>query len=197
VGAVPNGPTTTLVNPVPFKGTATIGGKAKGKVIKDIDVTLSASAVASPPPGGSTSTNALADLVVRITGPNGATSGLVVGGAGTGSVGGSLISGLTLSDDTPTLTCGAATPETGAGGPPPPPPPPCGDPDATLLAPFSGTAQPTGALDVLDGGNAKGTYTLTAFDTCGAPAAGPGCFDSGTSTITSWSVRVATQTAPR
>ena len=77
-GAVPNGPTSGLINPVPFKGTATVGGKAKGKVIGDIDVTLSASAIAAP-----SSLNALRDLVVRITAPNGATTGLVFGGSGT------------------------------------------------------------------------------------------------------------------
>lgn len=172
-GAVPNGPTSGLVNPVPFKGTATIGGKAKGKVIADIDVTLSASAIAA-----AGSTNALGDLNVRITAPNGATTGLVFGGGGAGAVSGSLISNLTLSDETPVRTCGSGDPAT-------PPPPPCGDPDALLTSPFTGTAQPAGLLDVLNESPAKGTYTLTAWDSNGAPAG-----DSGTTTITGWSIKV-------
>jgi hypothetical protein len=172
-GAVPNGPSSNLVSPVPFKGTATIGGKAKGKVIADIDVTLSASAIAA-----AGSTNALGDLVVRITAPNGATTGVVFGGGGAGSVSGSLISNLTVSDETPVQTCGSGDPAT-------PPPPPCGDPDALLTSPFTGTAQPSGLLDVLNESSAKGTYTLTAFDRDGTPAG-----DSGTSTITGWSIKV-------
>ena len=176
-GAVPNGPTSGLVNPVPFKGTATVGGKGKGKVIGDIDVTLSASALAA-----TGSLNALADLTVRITAPNGATTGVVFGGAGTGSVGGSLVSNLTLSDQTPVLTCGAGSP---APAPPPPPPPPCGDPDAILNAPYTGTAQPSGLLNVLNESPAKGTYTLTAFDNGGV-----GFGDNGTTTITGWSIKV-------
>jgi hypothetical protein len=172
-GAVPNGPTSNLVNPVPFKGTATVGGKGKGKVIGDIDVTLSASAIAA-----AGSTNALGDLVVRITAPNGATTNLVFGGGGQGSVSGSLISNLTLSDETPVQTCGSGDPAT-------PPPPPCGDPDALLTSPFTGVAQPAGLLDVLNESPAKGTYTLTAFDQSGTPAG-----DSGTATITGWSIKV-------
>ena len=172
-GAVPNGPTSNLVNPVPFKGTATVGGKGKGKVIGDIDVTLSASAIAA-----ANSTNALGDLVVRITAPNGATTGLVFGGGGQSSVSGSLISNLTLSDETPIQTCGSGDPAT-------PPPPPCGDPDALLSSPFTGTAQPSGLLDVLNESPAKGRYTLTAFDRDGSAAG-----DSGTATITGWSIKV-------
>lgn len=176
-GAVPNGPTSGLVNPIPFKGTATIGGKAKGKVINDIDVTLSVSGIAA-----AGSLNALADLTVRITAPNGATTTVLNGGAGTNRVGGSFVSGLTLSDQTPVLTCGAGSP---AAAPPPPPPPPCGDPDAILLAPYSGTAAPPGLLQLLNESPAKGTYTLTAFDNAGA-----GAGDSGTATITGWSIKV-------
>jgi hypothetical protein len=177
-GAVPQGPTSAFINPIPFKGTATIGGKGKGKVVNDIDVTLSATAVAAAGSG-----NPFGDLVVRITGPNGATTGLVSGFFGTGGVSGSLISNLTLTDQTPTLTC--------AGDPVSPPPAPCGDPDATLLSPFSGRAQPLGLLAALNGGNAKGRYTLTAFDVCGDPAC-----DSGTASITNFKVAVKAVAPP-
>ncbi len=131
------------------------------------------------------SRNAIADLVVRLTGPSGATTDIMTGGRGAGNVGGSLVSNLTLTDETPTQTCGGASDLT----PPPPPPPPCGDPHATLLSPYTGTAYPDGgALSTLYGYGVRGTYTLTAFDTCGA--GNPGCTDRGISFITGWRLKV-------
>jgi hypothetical protein len=107
----------------------------------------------------------------------------VFGGFGAGAVSGSLISNLTLSDQTSVKTC---------AGDLGPPPPPCGHPDATLLKPFPGTAQPAEPLNVLNGGNAKGRYTFTAFDCCG-----PGFGDEGTVTITGWSIKVKPVTPPQ
>jgi hypothetical protein len=187
-GAVPNGPTSFScvfifcqpnTNPVPLRAVATVGKKASGKVITDVDVTLS---VLGTPM--SNNLGAVTDLIVRITGPDGATSNLVLGarncffGCRAGSVSGNLISGLTLSDQTATRTCSTFQP---------PPPPPCGDPDATLTSPYTGTARPTTPLKKLNGGPARGTYTLTAFDTCGATTC-----DNGVSTVSSWRVEVKT-----
>ena len=179
-GAVPNGPSSDFVNPVPFVGSARVGKKGRKKLIDDVDITISA--VAFPTAG---SANALGDLVVRLTGPSGATTDVMVGGRGIGRVGGTVVTNLTLSDETPTLTCGGASSPT----PPPPPPPPCGDPHATLLSPFTGTAYPgDGALSTLYGYKMKGTYTLTAFDTCGPGH--PSCNDRGISAITGWRLKV-------
>jgi hypothetical protein len=179
-GVVPNGPASRAVAPVPFVGTARVGKKGRKKIVDDIDITISA--VAFPAPG---SPNALGDLVVRLTGPTGATTDIMTGGRGIGSVGGTLVSNLTLSDETPTLTCGGAS----SPNPPPPPPPPCNDPHATLWSPFTGTAYPNGgALSTLYGYKMKGTYTLTAFDTCGA--GNPDCNDRGTAMITAWRLKV-------
>jgi hypothetical protein len=179
-GAVPEGPSSRDFAPVPLVQTVTVGKKGRGFIIADVDVTISVAAV--PSPG---SANALADLVVRLTGPSGATTDILSGGRGIGKVGGNVVSNLTLSDETPTLTCGAAA----DGTPPPPPPPPCNDPDATLFPPYSGTAYPDdGALSTLYGYKMRGTYTLKAFDTCG-----PGnlrCEDHGTATITGWQLRI-------
>ena len=179
-GAVPEGTSSRDFIPTPFVGTVTVGKQGKGFIIADVDVTISVNA--TPSPG---SANALADLVVRLTGPNGATSDILTGGRGVGNVGGSVVSNLTLSDETPTLTCGAAADST----PPPPPPPPCNDPDATLFPPYSGTAYPDGgALSTLYGYKMRGTYTLKAFDTCGP--GNPRCTDHGSSVITAWQLRV-------
>jgi hypothetical protein len=97
-----------------------------------------------------------------------------------------LISNLKLTDKTRTLTCGGDTFPAVA------PPPPCGDPDATLLGPYTGTAQPAGFLGTLKGGSVKGPYTLEVFDNCGAAA----CGDSGTATVTGFSVRVTPFVVP-
>jgi hypothetical protein len=179
-GAVPEGPSSRFFAPVPFVGTATIGKKGRKNIVSDIDVTISINAV---PAAGSI--NAMRNLRVRITGPTGATTDILTGGRGVGTISGNLVSNLTLSDETPVQTCGGAT----APNPPPPPPPPCIDPHATLFAPFSGTAYPNGgALSTLYGYKMKGTYTLTAFDTCGP--GNPNCADRGLQAITGWSIRV-------
>lgn len=179
-GAVPNGAISSFFNPVPFIGTATVGKKGQKKLIDDVDVTISVLAI--PAQG---SRNALADLVVRLTGPSGATTDFLTGGRGAGNVGGNVVTNLTLSDETPTLTCGAAADAT----PPPPPPPPCNDPHATLVPPYTGTAYPDGgALSTLYGYKMRGPYTLTAFDTCGA--GNPDCNDRGISFIVDWRLKV-------
>jgi hypothetical protein len=188
-GAIPNGPTTfspsfqPTTSPVALRTTATVGNKFKKKTVGDVDATVSLTGV----PRAGTSCGGVCDMRLRLTAPNGAQTALVVGGAGVGRVTGNLVSNLTLSDQTPTLTCG------GPFGAPSPPPPPCGDPDATLLAPYTGTAQPGFNLNLLNGSPIKGTWTLTGFDFCGAPA----CGDQGTSTVTAWSLKITPATAPK
>lgn len=190
-GAIPNGPTSfspagfANTNPVPFTGTATVGKAFKGKTVGDVDATLSLSGAPLPGVGCGT----MCDLRVRLTPPNGAQTTLIFGGCCTGGVTGNLVSSLTLSDQTPTLTCGGPV-----GVPPTAPPPPCGDPDATLLAPYTGTAQPGLRLNLLNGSPIKGTWTLTAFDICGSTTM---CGDQGTAAVISWSLRITPARAPR
>jgi hypothetical protein len=194
-GAIPNGPTTytpfgtPATNPVPLRATATVGNKFKKKTVGDVDATISLSGT----PAGGTTCGSMCDIVIRLTAPNGATTALIQGfggfGGGAFSATGNLISNLTLSDETSTRICG------GPNGPPPPPP--CGDPNATLLAPYTGTAQPFGFLNLLDGSPMKGTWTLTAFDICGAGGGVCGASDQGTASVTGWSLKITPATAPK
>jgi hypothetical protein len=181
VGAIPNGPSTFVsgsatTSPVPFLGTATVGKKFKGKRVGDVDATISLSGV----PKAGTSCGTMCDILIRLTAPNGATTNLVGGGPGDGGITGNLVSNLTLSDQTATQTCGGPF---GFGSPPPPP---CFDPDANLLAPYTGTAQSIGFLHNLNGSPVKGTWILTGTDFCGATS----CIDQGTTSVTSWSLRI-------
>jgi hypothetical protein len=177
VGAIPNGP--QLTSPAtPLRATATVGKKFKGKRVGDVDVTISLSGVsAAGRPCGS-----VCDLVLRLSAPNGATTSLLSTGQGSGGLTGNTVTRLTLSDQTPRSTCGADS-----GGMPPPPP--CSDPNATLLPPYTGTAQPSGAMNLLNGSPIKGTWVLTAIDFCGGPPA-PACTDDGTASLTAWSLRI-------
>jgi hypothetical protein len=197
-GAIPNGPTAysafgaPATNPVPFKGTAVVGKKFKKKTVGDVDATISLSGT----PTAGTACGAMCDIVVRLTAPNGATTTLIQGfggaiGGGSNSVTGNLISNLTLSDQTSTRVCGGPNPVA--------PPPPCTDPNATLRAPYTGTAQPFfGFLNLLNGSPVSGTWTLTAYDICGAPTVS--CIaakDQGTATILSWTVKITPAKAPK
>jgi hypothetical protein len=198
VGAIPNGPTIwsgtsvwPATSPVPFRGIATIGKKFKGKRVGVVEVTISLSGT----PAAGTSCGAICDLTAKLSAPNGATQFLFFGGGGnfgggTFSLTGNTVTNLTYSDLTATRTCGGPN---GSA-----PPPPCTDPDATLVAPYTGKAEPSGNLNVLNGSPIKGTWTLTAYDNCGNATAcsffGP---DQGTSRVTSWSVRVTPATKPK
>jgi hypothetical protein len=185
VGAIPNGPASTDVNPVPFLGTATVGKKFKGKTVGDVDVTISLTGAADP---ANNQCGSLCDITVRLIPPNGALTPVLFGGAFVGSVSGNLVSNLTLSDQTPIQTCG------GLNLPPlAPPPPPCANPYATLGPPYTGTAQPGSPLNFVNGSAVKGTWTLQAFDICGRPA----CVDQGTVSVTGWSLKITPATAPR
>jgi hypothetical protein len=181
IGAIPNGPTTfssgiATTSPVPFLGTATVGKKFKGKRVGDVDATISLSGVSK----AGTTCGGICNTRIRLTAPNGATTSLLSGGTGDGDLTGNLVSSLTLSDQTATLTCG------GPAGPGTPPPPPCFDPDATLLPPYTGTAQPFAPLHKLNGSPVKGTWVLTGTDICGTSL----CGDQGTSSVTKWSLRI-------
>jgi hypothetical protein len=188
-GAIPNGPTSFTVDgfpttsSVPFRGTATVGKKFKGKTVGDVDATLSLTG--TPRPG--TTCGGVCNIQLRLTAPNGAQTSLISGGPGVAGITGNVVTNLTLSDQTPTLTCG------GPSGPPTPPPPPCGDPDATLLAPYTGVAQPGLNLNLLNGSPIKGIWTLTGFDFCGAAV----CGDAGTAAVTAWSVKITPATTPK
>jgi hypothetical protein len=185
VGAIPNGPQETSPA-TPLRATAQVGKKFKGKRVGDVDVTISLSGVSAP---GRTC-GSLCDLVVRLSAPNGATTALLSGGTGNGGLTGNTVTRLTVSDQTPTSTCGVASDGT-------PPPPPCQTPYATLLPPYTGIAMPSGgAMNLLNGSPMKGTWTLTAFDFCGGPP-NPVCTDEGTVSLTAWSLRISPTKAPK
>jgi hypothetical protein len=195
VGALPNGPATwptffPTTSPVPFRGTATVGKKFKGKRVGAVEVTISMSG--TPAPGATC--GAICDVTAKLSAPNGATVFLFFAGGqsfggGPFSLTGNTVTNLTYSDLTATQTCG------GPNGPAPPPP--CTDPDATLLAPYTGKAEPEGHLNVINGSPVKGKWILTAYDNCGAATCSFFGADQGTSRVTSWSVKVTPATKPK
>jgi subtilisin-like proprotein convertase family protein len=140
--------TTQLNAPIPdgtdtaigqLNSVATLGKKFKKKEIRDVNVTLQSTGSG---PGS------LDDLVVQLSAPDGSTTSLVRG------LGGQSMGPITLDDET----------AISLGGPNPCP--------ATILLcePYQGTVRPGGgiffadALSTMDGGRAKGAWTLTAFD---------------------------------
>lgn len=82
------------------------------------------------------------DLDAFLTAPNGATVNLFVG------LSGQSVGPLTFDDESPF--------NIGFG-------PPCVDPTA-LCPPYIGTGEPLGQLATMDGGQAKGTWTLQVLD---------------------------------
>jgi hypothetical protein len=112
--------------------TATIGKKFKGKQIGDVNVTLTG--------GASGAGSSINSLTGQLTAPNGATVRLF-----SDFLFGQVLGPLTFDDETPFSLNGGGTPSQ--------------DPDA-LNAPYAGTAQANSAFTIMDGGPARGTWTL-------------------------------------
>jgi hypothetical protein len=112
--------------------TATVGKKFKGRQIDDVNVVLLANAS-----GAGSSINALR---ANLTAPNGNTINLFGD-----FLSGQVLGPLTLDDETPIFLSGGVTPSP--------------DPEA-LNAPYAGKASPSEFLSNLDGGPARGTWTL-------------------------------------
>jgi hypothetical protein len=143
----------------PLQSQIKVPKKFKKKVVGDVNVTLQTTGLSGTEPAD--------DLFFSLTAPNGRTVRLFAGG-------GFSIGPLTMDDDTPTLMCNSTIPE-------------CGDPHATLVQPFAGTA--SGGTDGeafyfnlwrFNGVKMRGSWTFTIFDQ-----------DAGeTSLLNSWGLRV-------
>lgn len=121
--------------------TLRAGKRFKGLRIDDVDVSLRA-------------THAdIADLAARVTAPNGATTNVVLYGNTSGPTWGSGPAGcagtpLTIDDEAPLFLTGEMLPN-----------------ESQLGSPYAGRAQPpTKPLFVMDGGPARGVWTLTVLD---------------------------------
>lgn len=127
---------------IPLRSGITLGGKFKGKVVTDVNVTVQTTGNAA---------GAASDLTGKLSAPNGRTI-ILFDGVGDQSIG-----PWKLDDDTRTQICESATP-------------PCSDPDATLNRPFAGTSNlnddddDVRPLATFNGVGMKGTWTLTVFD---------------------------------
>ena len=146
--------------------TITVGKKLKGREVADVDVGLSATGPA----------NQLADLEFYVISPNGTTvfltgdnSGLL--GATSYGTGNCNTGATTFSDDTQNFVSDGTPPAVFPG---------------TVFSPWAATVQPDGfPLSVIDGGPAKGTWTLRAVDD-----------NSGdTFTLTCWKLSIKSRAA--
>jgi hypothetical protein len=153
-------PGSTPVTPV--LSQITIPKKFKGKVVGDLNVTgIQTTGVGANP---------LDNLTAWLTAPSGRTLLLF-----SSALSGQNLGPFTIDDDTRVSTC---DPPNASG--------PCSDPDATLLAPFAGTANisnlfnGTGPLSTFNGQKMRGTWTF-----------GIGDFSNGqTSTLNGWGLKI-------
>jgi hypothetical protein len=123
-----------------LRSTIDVGKRFKGRVIRDVNVTVKTT--------GATGNNPSNDLTAYLTAPNGATTALFssLGGLDPGTA--VSIGPLTLDDDTPTHLVSVYNQ---------------GDP-LSLKPPFTGTAMPIQTLASLDSGPVRGTWTLSVVD---------------------------------
>ncbi len=149
--AIPDGPTSGPATPV--NSSITVSGKKfKGKVVGDLDVTGLRTTGSSG--------NAARDLRVKLIAPNGRTISVIGRSIGSTSIG-----PLTIDDESPVAICDSNTGTSCSGGTP------SGDPSATLIRPFAGTAnslglggQGSGGIRAMNGVGMKGTWTLEVYD---------------------------------
>ena len=131
-------PDATGGAPGQLDSTATIGSKAKGRKIRDVNVTVQTTGSNAAAPAG---------LIARLSSPAGATIFLF------GVLSGPNVGPLTLDDEsTRLLTTGSAPTNAFVLGPPY---------IGTAQPGISGSAKP---LAVMDGDRAKGAWTLSLFD---------------------------------
>jgi subtilisin-like proprotein convertase family protein len=149
--AIPDSPPTGPS--VPLKSTLTVSGKKfKGKVVGDLNVTGIQTTGSGP--------NAARDIRMKLIAPNGRTIYLIGRSLGDVSIG-----PLTIDADSPVAICDSNTGASCPGGTP------SGDPSATLIRPFAGTAnsqglggQNSGGVRAMNGVPMKGTWTFEVFD---------------------------------
>jgi hypothetical protein len=110
-----------------------VGKRFKGARVEDVQLTLRTTGL---------SISAAADLLFRVTAPNGRT--VTIAGPFTGQS----IGPLTVTANSRTRLCGS---------------PPCSDPDATLSAPYFGTVGDPN-LALLNGSPVSGRWVVTAYD---------------------------------
>lgn len=123
-----------------LKSTIDVGKRFKGRVIRDVNVTVKTT--------GHTGNNPSNDLAAYLTAPNGATTALFFGLGGLDPGTAVSIGPLTLDDDTPIHLFSVFNQ---------------GDPLA-LKPPFAGTAEPIQTLASLDSGPVRGSWTLSVVD---------------------------------
>jgi subtilisin-like proprotein convertase family protein len=164
--AIPDGPASGPATPL--KSTITVGKKFKGKVVGDLNVTGIQTT-------GSVS-NAARDLRMKLIAPNGRTIYLIGRNLGDVSIG-----PLTIDADSRVAICDSNTGTSCSGGTF------SGDPSATLIRPFAGTANSqglgamsSGGVRSMNGVPMKGTWTFEVFDQA------PG----KTSTLNSWGLQI-------
>jgi hypothetical protein len=119
--------------------TIDVGKQARGRQIRDVDVTVQTLGVSGTDPGD--------DLLARLTAPDGTNAYLFTSLGGYTGAPSVSIGPLTL-DDEALFDLG--------GGPPIDP--------TRLNVPWAGTAQPSQQLWPMDGGPVRGTWTLHVFD---------------------------------
>lgn len=143
--AIPDRPPGATAFVGVLDSTITVGKKLKGREVADVDVGLSATGPA----------NQLADLefylispsgtTVFLTGDNGGLLGATSYGTGNCNTGAT-----TFSDETQNFVSNGTPPATFPG---------------TVFSPWAATVQPDGfPLSIIDGGPARGTWTLRAVD---------------------------------
>jgi hypothetical protein len=120
--------------------TIDVGKRYRGRLIRDVNVTVQTTGV--------TGNNPSNDLSAYVTAPNGATTALFFGLGGIDPGTAVSIGPLTLDDDTPIHLFSVFNP---------------GDPLA-LKPPFAGTAMPEQTLASLEGGPVRGTWALRVVD---------------------------------
>jgi len=149
--AIPDSPPTGPS--APLKSSLTVSGKKfKKKVVGDLNVTGIKTTGSGP--------NAAKDLRMKLIAPNGRTIYLIGRTLGNDSIG-----PLTIDADSPVAICDSDTGATCPGGTP------NGDPSATLIRPFAGTAnsqglggQNSGGVRAMNGVPMTGTWTFEVFD---------------------------------
>ena len=149
-------PETTATSQGILTSTAVLGKKFKGSQVGDVNVTLVGSA--------SGAGSSIGVLNAKLTAPNGNTVLLF-----SDFLFGQTLGPLTLDDETPVFLSGGATPTS--------------DPEA-LNAPYAGKAAPSSPLTEMDGGPAKGVWTLKIRNEDNNAA--------HVHTLTSWTLQVKT-----
>jgi hypothetical protein len=160
VDAPASGPST------PVRSDITVPKKYKKKIVGDVNVTFQTTGTAN---------GAATDVNLKLSAPNQRTVYLIAPYTAGNALTGTNIGPLTLDDEAPTVICNSTTFS-------------CSDPNASLIAPFAGTANMQGLgnlntspLHAFDGLKMRGTWTLTVWDRTQ---------NGDTNTLNSWGIRI-------